>query len=92
MNYIVKRDPLSKLVADSNMVLHQIKNIKPRIKRMRNRLSLVNKVRWLFLKIVFDTLGPEMECLKTSMNLLLSLISLDVINSRERSRAVRKEM
>jgi hypothetical protein len=48
MKDIVKRDTLRKLVAGSHMVLHQIKNLKPRIKIMRDQLSMFNKLKSLF--------------------------------------------
>jgi hypothetical protein len=92
LQYMDKRQILEHLGATSHKILRHIKNLRPSIERLQSRLSLFSKVRWWAFKSEIEALGPEMECVKSSIHVLLTLVQMDMIALQQTTPGLQKEM
>lgn len=72
----------------------RIQGFKPHLESIRGKKTLVNKLKWwLFLQTSdFHALVPEMGFVSSNMSLVLQLIQLDILSSRDESAEHREQM
>ncbi len=98
--FIHERNLLDRLVDQSDHVIDHIKELRPSIKSLRSRISFVERLKWLLHRADVRALGPKMESVKTSLNLVISLVTYEALmqsirhqaNSRDTSLLVFREM
>jgi hypothetical protein len=83
---------LGLLVEQSNGVINHIGELKPRIKSLTSSISLKTKLKWLFRRTEVEALGPKMESVKTSLNLIMTIVTLETVSQKDFSKEVKREM
>lgn len=59
---------------------------------MRSDIKLFTKIKWIFRKGEVKALRPEMESLKSSLQLLIHCIMLEEMQQEEMADETREEM
>jgi hypothetical protein len=73
-------------------VINHIGELKPRIKSLTSSISLKTKLKWLFRRTEVEALGPKMESVKTSLNLIMTIVTLETVSQKDFSKEVKREM
>lgn len=100
-----RRSPLSHVLQyiESNNVIEQLakqsERTKDRLEKawkstdsLEGGVKLVNKFRWMLKKEEIRGLKPEMESLKTSLQVVMSSIMMEFLQQKEDSEDIREEM
>jgi hypothetical protein len=90
--YMEHSNVLDLLVEQSDEVIDHIYELKPRIKSLASSISLKTKLKWLFRRTEVEALGPKMESVKTSLNLIITIVTLETVTQRGSSKEVKREM
>jgi hypothetical protein len=98
--FIHERQILDQLVDQSYRVIDHISELRPSIKSLKSRISWVTRVKWIMRKTDVEALGPKMESVKTSLNLVITMVSYEAImqsiarqvNSHNVSESTNREM
>jgi hypothetical protein len=77
--FIQERKLLDQLVDQSERVIEHIEELRPSIKSLRSKISLITRFRWLMQRTDVMALGPKMESVKTSLNLVMTMVSYEAI-------------
>lgn len=77
--FIHERKLLDQLVDQSDRVIDHIEEIRPRIKSLKSRISFVTRLKWILRRTDVIALGPKMESVKTSLNLVITLVTLETL-------------
>lgn len=85
LRYIDNAGVLGKLVAASDRVTEHTKSLMPRLRALRSRLDLLTRIKWVMQREAVEAMGPKMESVKTSLILIITVISLEKGNQQERS-------
>jgi hypothetical protein len=72
------------VVAASQRVTDHTKQLMPQLRALRSRLSLWTRIKWVMRKSEVEAMGPKMECVKTSLTVIMAVISLEIGQQRER--------
>jgi hypothetical protein len=92
LRYIDHSKVLDRLVEQSDGVIDHIGELKPRIQSLKSRIPLKTKFKWLFRRTEVEALGPKMESVKASLNLIITIVTLEVVAQKDSSKEVRREM
>jgi hypothetical protein len=98
--FIHKRKLLDQLVDQSDRVIDHIEEIRPRIKALKSRISFVTRLKWILRRTDIVALGPKMESVKTSLNLVMTLVAFETlmqsiknqVGSQDSTKGVVREM
>jgi hypothetical protein len=77
--FIHERQILDQLVDQSDRVIDHIRELRPSIKSLKSSISWVTRVKWISRRTDVKALGPKMESVKTSLNLLITMFSYEAI-------------
>ena len=77
--FIQERKVLDKLVHQSGRVIDHIDEIRPGIESLKSRISFVTRLKWIFRRTDVIALGPKMESVKTSLNLVINIVTLETL-------------
>lgn len=92
LRYIDRSKVLDQLVEQSDGVIDHIGELKPRIQSLESKLSFKTKLKWLFCRSDVEALGPKMESVKTSLHLIIDIITLEMVAQRDSSKPQSKEV
>jgi hypothetical protein len=88
LRYIEHSKVLDRLVEQSDGVIDHIREIKPRIRSLESRIPLKAKFKWLFRRTEVEALRPKMESVKASLNLIITIVTLEVVAQKHSSKEV----
>ena len=77
--FIQERKLLDQLVDQSNHVINHIEEIWPRIKSLKSSVSFITRLKWILRRTDMIALGPKMESVKTSLNLVITLVTFETL-------------
>lgn len=92
MMYMKDRRIIKRLAETCDVLVVHIRSLKPRISGLQSKLSLISKLKWLACKNEVESMGPEMECVKTSMQLVLTLVQMEMTKSQQMTPEIQKEL
>jgi len=98
--FIHKRKLLDHLVDQSDHVADQIEEIRPRLVSIKSNISFIERWKWILCRREVGALGLNMESVKTSLNLVITLVMYETlmqsigrqVNSQDDSKLVLREM
>jgi hypothetical protein len=88
LRYIEHSKVLDRLVEQSDGVIDHIRELKPRIRSLESRIPLKTKFKWLFRRTEVEALRPKMESVKASLNLIITIVTLEVVAQKHSSKEV----
>jgi hypothetical protein len=88
LQYIEHSKVLDQLVEQSDGVIDHIGELKPRIRTLESRIPLKTKFKWVFRRAEVEALGPKMESVKTSLNLIITIVTLEIVAQKDSSKEV----
>jgi hypothetical protein len=94
LHYIENSKVLNQLVEQSDGVIDHIGELKPRIQSLESRIPLKTKFKWIFRRAEIEALGPKMESVKASLNLIMTIVSMEMLAQKDSStsKEVQREM
>lgn len=92
LKYIEEEAVLDQLVAQSQRVIKNIREVRPKIKSVASSIDLMSRLRWLLQRSEVQALGPRMECVKSNLHLIMSIIILESAKQNEQSPETQREM
>jgi hypothetical protein len=98
--FIQERKLLDQLVDQSDRVIDHIEEIRPHIKSLKSSISFITRLKWIRRRKDMMALGPKMESVKTSLSLVITLVTLETlmqsiknqVGSRDSSELAVREM
>jgi hypothetical protein len=98
--FIHERKLLGQLVEQSDRVIDHIEELRPGIKSLKSSISFITRIRWIMRREDVNALRPKMESVKTSLNLVISMVMYEALmqsiglqaSSRNNSEATQREM
>jgi hypothetical protein len=88
LRYMEHSKVLDRLVEQSDGLIDHIGELKPRIRSLESRIPLKTKFKWLFRRAEVEALGPKMESVKASLNLIMTIVTLEVVAQEHSSKEV----
>jgi hypothetical protein len=85
LEYIHNRKLLKRIVAASNRVMDYIYKIWPRLESLESSLALFEKIKWVRRRSQVEALGPKMESVKSSLQLVVSVVTLETLLNQGQS-------
>jgi hypothetical protein len=79
---------LEQLLEHCKLINKWIAQLKPRLKSLRSNIALVSRVKWYFQKSDVKDLGNEMDSMKASIQLMLSIVSIEFARIENKPPAV----
>jgi len=91
LEFIAEHDTLKKLAAQSRRVTDAIRKLRGPIKELEGELSVWKRLKWVMQKKEILALDPEMESVKSSLQLVLSVVMLEVLLSKIQAKTGEEE-
>ena len=92
LQHIQHHELLHRIVRASECVMDHIYTLMPRLKSLESSIPLVERWKWVLRRTEVEALGPKMESVKSSLQLIVTVVTLEsVLNqgeSRENKRLV----
>lgn len=90
LQWIQYHDALSSLVTDSQRVIQHIKELNQLLRSMDSvvQIKLWNRFKWAWKGRDVKALGPKMERLKSSLNLVINIVTLEVAQTKNDAEVV----
>lgn len=82
---ITEREVFSQLVDHCEDINTDIEQIKPHLRSLESRFSILSRIKWLMQKSDVQTLGWTMEKMKSSLNLLVALVAFEAAQQERKS-------
>jgi len=92
LQYITSHDVLNQLAQQSARVTDQLKKAWRTTDTIGSNLKLITKLRWMLKKGEITGLKPEMESLKTNLQLVMATVMMKHLLQMEESDDTREEM
>ena len=92
LKYLEDFKVLEQLVTQSERVMDQLDMVKPDIKSIPSRMPLISLFKWFLHKSDVKALGPEMEKVKSSLMLVITVLRFETIQKEEPSQENEQEM
>jgi hypothetical protein len=77
--FIHERKLLGQLVEQSDRVIDHIEELRPDIKSLKSSISFITRIRWIMRREDVNALRPKMESVKTSLNLVISMVMYEAL-------------
>lgn len=81
---------LNRIVAASNRVIDHIYKIWPRLESLESSIPLWERFKWVTRRTQVAALGPKMESVKSSLLLIVSVVTLESVLNQGESREARR--
>jgi hypothetical protein len=82
VQFLVSNQVLRNIGSEAKVVDSHLRHIWRKIESLRSRSTLWAYIKWSFSKSSVMKLSPEMESVKTSLNLLATIVHVDEVNMR----------
>lgn len=82
----------NRILAASNLVIDHIDEIWPRLKSLESSVPLWERIKWVSRRSQVDALGPKMESVKSSLQLVVSVVTLESVLNQNQSREVKRQV
>jgi len=93
IQYLVDKKVLDQLSKMSDRLLRELDDYIPaELRDLRNTWKLVTRFRWVSQRKEIEAMGPKMESLKCSFNLVLNSVLLETVRLQPRTEGNSREM
>jgi hypothetical protein len=92
LQYIKSHNVIEELAKQSQRTKGRLEKAWKPTDKLESRVEMINKLRWVMKKKVIQSLKPEMESLKTSLQVVMSSIMMEFLQQKEDSEENREEM
>lgn len=84
LQHIQRHEVLGRIVTASDCVMDHIYKLMPRLKSLESSIPLVERWKWVLRRTEVEALGPKMESVKSSLQLIVTVVTLEsVLNQGE---------
>jgi len=87
LDFMDTQHVLVQLKQQADRVKVQIKQLVRRIRPLRNKNEWWTRVKWVWQKPDFEAVGPKMESVKSSLNVVVTFIMMEVMLQQEKAEA-----
>jgi hypothetical protein len=85
LHYVENFHVIEDVVAASQNVTDHTKRLMPQLRSLRSSIALWTRIKWVMQKSEVEAMGPKMECVKTSLILIINVISLEKGRQQEQA-------
>jgi hypothetical protein len=85
LEYMHRHRLLKRIVAASNRVMDSINKVWPRLESLESIVPLFEKFKWARRRTEVEALGPKMEKVKSSLQLVVSVVTLEAVLNQDKS-------
>jgi hypothetical protein len=90
LQYMHDQKLLKRIVAASNRVMDYIDKIWPRLKSLESSFGLLEKIKWVTRRSQVEALGPKMESVKSSLQLVVNIVTLETLLNQGHSPEIKR--
>ena len=90
--YIDDFKVMDDLVRQSKNVKRHMKRATPKMKRLPSNIDFFTEVKWALGKSKILALGPQIESVKTSLILIMTIVKMEQVQQEPQSDEAAKEM
>ena len=92
LHYVQEFDALRDIESQCNRISEHIHAIKPLMRSVQSKIDLLTRLKWVLRKSEVEALHPKMECVKSSLLLLIFVVLLEVKAGQQQTPEIQKEM
>lgn len=92
LQHIQNHEVLDRTVAASNCVMDHIYKLVPRLKSLESSIPLYERWKWVQRRTEVEALGPKMESVKSSLQLIVVVVTLEAVLNQDESRENKRLM
>jgi uncharacterized protein YoxC len=86
LQHIQNHEVLHRIVTASDCVMDHIDRLMPRLKSLESSIPLLERWKWVLRRTEVEALGPKMESVKSSLQLIVTVVTLESVLSEGESR------
>jgi hypothetical protein len=80
----------TRILAASHRVIDDIDKIWPRLESLESRIPFGERLKWATRRPQVEALGPKMESVKSSLDLIISVVTLELLLNQGESPEVKR--
>lgn len=92
LQYVEEHAVLGHIEAQCGRIAEHIQALGPRMSSIQSRIDLITRFKWTFRKQEVQALHPKMECVKSSLILLMLIVRFELKGAQERTPDIGIEM
>jgi hypothetical protein len=81
---------LGRIVNASNRVIDHIDKLFPRLESLESSIRLWERLKWVMRRTEVEALGPKMESVKSSLQLIVCVVTLESVLNQGESRETKR--